>query len=133
MAKHHRFGKRSNEVLLELEDDLQRVCLLALKYSKYDFGLTDGLRTEQEQRKNIAAGASQTMHSRHLPNKNGLSEAVDIIIYVNGKSTWDPKYYRKVASAFFKAAFELGVPIEWGGHWESIFDGPHYQLSEIKA
>lgn len=130
MAQHHRFGKRSNAVLLELEDDLQRVCHLALKYSKYDFGLTDGLRTESEQRENIASGASQTTDSRHLPNKNGLSEAVDIVIFVNGKSTWESKYYRKVAEAFFKAAFEIGVPIEWGGHWESIFDGPHYQLSE---
>ena len=54
---------------------------------------------------------------------------LDIAVYVNGKITWDIKYYRKVAQAFFKAAIELNVQIEWGGLWETFIDGPHYQLA----
>lgn len=129
MAEHHKFGKRSVGCLAEMEPKLAEVFKLALKYSKYDFGITQALRTEEEQKKNVEDGNSQTMKSRHLPNANGLSEAGDIVIYINGKVTWNEKHYRKVAAAFFKAAFELGTAIEWGGHWESIFDGPHFQLS----
>jgi peptidoglycan L-alanyl-D-glutamate endopeptidase CwlK len=29
----------------------------------------------------------------------------------------------------FQAAEEKGVDIDWGGHWKSFPDGPHYQLS----
>ena len=104
--------------------------LLALTITKYDFGIGCGKRTYDEQRENVASGASLTMESRHLPNAFGESEAVDILVYVNGKLTWEPKYYRKVAGAIFKAAFRLGIEIEWGGHWESLNDMPHYQLAK---
>lgn len=129
MAAHHKFGKRSLECLAEMEPKLAEVFKLALKYSKYDFGITQALRTLEEQEENVKSGNSKTMKSRHLPNEKGLSEAGDILIYVNGKGTYKANYYRKVAAAFFRAAIELGTPIEWGGHWESIFDGPHYQLA----
>lgn len=127
--EHHRFSKKSLTRLSQCEHDLERVATLALKYSKYDFGISQSLRTPEEQAENVKNGTSQTMKSRHLPNGNGLSEAIDIVIYVNGSVNWDIKYYRKVAGAFFKAAFELGIAIEWGGHWESLVDGPHFQLS----
>lgn len=127
--EHHRFSQSSLDRLDTIEPKLVEVFHLALKYSKYDFGITEGIRTEEKQRENVKKGVSMTMKSRHLPNENGLSEAGDIVIYKNGKPTYEPKLYRKVAEAFFKAAFELGTPIEWGGHWESIFDGPHYQLA----
>ena len=127
--KHHKFGKRSLENLAQMEEPLQKVFIRALELSKYDFGITDALRTHSEQEANVKKGDSKTMRSRHLPNVRGLSEAGDILIYKNGKPTYEPKLYRKVAASFFKAAFELNVPIEWGGHWESIFDGPHFQLA----
>ncbi len=129
MAAHHRFGKSSEKKLENMEPDLVRVFRRALVLSKYDFGVTQSVRTIEEQKENVKNGNSQTMKSRHLENENGLSEAGDIIVYVNGKGTWEPKIYRKVAAAFFKAAFEEGVEIEWGGHWESLFDGPHFQLA----
>lgn len=123
------FSNKSKERLATCEDDLQRVMNLAITYSKYDFGITEGIRSISKQQENVDKLVSQTMASRHLANKFGKSEAVDIVIYVNNKVTWEAKHYRKVASAVFKAAFELGIPIEWGGHWESLFDGPHFQLS----
>lgn len=132
MAVHHKFSKRSETELAGMEPDLVRVFRRALILSKYDFGVTEGLRTLAEQEKHVASGASQTMNSRHLPNKNGLSEAGDILIYINGKHTYDPKRYRKVAAAFFKAAFEEQVEIEWGGHYETLFDGPHFNLASRK-
>lgn len=128
--EQHRFGKKSQAIMLELEEGLQRLLPLALKYSPYDFGLTEGLRTLERQKELLAKGKSKTLKSRHLPNENELSEAVDIIIYdENGKPTYQQGYYRKVAQAFYRAAIELNIQIEWGGFWKSFFDGPHYQLA----
>ena len=124
-----KFSQRSLDKLSTCHEDLGRVAFLALKYSPYDFGITEGVRTIEKQREYFDAGKSKTMNSRHLENKNGVSEALDIAVYVNGKLTWDIKYYRKVAQAFFRAAIELNVQIEWGGLWESFLDGPHYQLA----
>jgi peptidoglycan L-alanyl-D-glutamate endopeptidase CwlK len=123
-----KFSQRSLDNLLECEDDLMNVACLALKYSPYDFGITCGLRTIEEQKELVKNGKSQAMKSRHLPNDKGLSEALDIVVYVNGGAVWGIRYYRKVAQAFFRAAIELGVQIEWGGLWETFVDGPHFQL-----
>lgn len=126
--EHHRFSKRSLDNLALAHTDLERVSVLALKYSKYDFGITCSLRTVEEQKQLVADGKSQTMNSRHLPNKQGVSEAIDFAVYLNGSITWSIRYYRVVAQAFFRAAIELGVEIEWGGLWETFVDGPHVQL-----
>lgn len=125
---HHRFSQSSLNRLASCHEDLERLAYKALQYSKYDFGITEGIRTVERQKELVAQGKSQTMNSRHLPNDNGESEALDFAVYVNGKITWDIKYYRKVAQAFFTAAIELGVDIEWGGLWESFVDGPHIEL-----
>lgn len=106
---------------------LQEVMKLALTMSKYDFGIDCGLRTLEEQRKLVISGASHTLKSYHLPDARGESQAVDIKVYVGGDVTWEAKYYRKVAGAIFKAAFILGIEVEWGGHWETLNDMPHFQ------
>lgn len=126
--EHHRFSQRSKDKLATCDEALERVATLALKYSPYDFGVTEGARTIERQRELFDSGKSKTMNSRHLENDKGDSEALDIAVYINGKITWEIKYYRKVAQAFFQAAIDLGVQIEWGGLWENFVDGPHFQL-----
>lgn len=125
--EYHRFSKSSLQRMEGLDPELRKVVKLALKYSKYDFGVAEGLRTLERQKELVSSGKSKTLKSRHLPNAEGKSEAVDLAVFVNGKLTYEHKYLRKVSSAMFKAAFELGVAIEWGGHWESFLDMPHYQ------
>lgn len=125
--EYHRFSKSSLKRMESLDPELRKVVKLALKYSKYDFGVSESLRTLERQKELVASGKSKTMNSRHLPNAEGKSEAVDLAVYVGGKLTWEKKYLRKVSGAMFRAAFELGVPIEWGGHWETFLDMPHYQ------
>lgn len=126
--EHHRFSQRSLSRLSTCDERLERVACLALKYSPYDFGITEGVRTIERQKELVSQGKSKTMNSRHLPNDNGDSEALDFAVYVNGSITWDIGYYRKVAQAFFRAAIELGIQIEWGGLWRTFVDGPHIQL-----
>lgn len=125
--EYHRFGKSSLKKLEKLDPDMRRVVKLALKYSRHDFGISETLRTVEQQKQNVESGASLTMKSRHLANDTGYSEAVDIYAYIDGKANYQAKYMRKIAAAMFRAAFELGIAIEWGGHWESLFDSPHYQ------
>ena len=127
MANDFKFGESSTRNLRTCTRTLQQVLYLGLKLSKYDFGVDCGLRTVEEQRARVAAGDSLTLNSKHLPDELGESQAFDIKIYVNGKITWDKKYFRKVAGAIFKAAFILGIEIEWGGHWENLNDMPHFQ------
>ncbi len=122
--KHHKFSKRSLERLSEVHPDLQKVVHKALELSPYDFGITEGKRTIERQKELYDSGKSQTMNSRHLDG-----DAIDIAVYIESGLTWEIGYYRKVAQAFFAAAIELGIQIEWGGLWRTFVDGPHFQLA----
>jgi peptidoglycan LD-endopeptidase CwlK len=121
--KHHKFSQRSLDRLQGVNPSLVEVAHRALELSKYDFGITEGLRTIERQKELVNQGASQTMNSKHIDGN-----AIDIGVYVESGLTWEIQYYRKVAQAFFTAAIELGVQIEWGGLWESFLDGPHFQI-----
>ena len=103
--------------------ELVAIASRALDLSTVDFGVTEGLRSEARQRELVASGASQTMNSRHL-----TGHALDVVAYVGGTVSWDWPLYDRIAVAMKSAAEELGVPIEWGGDWASLKDGPHYQL-----
>jgi peptidoglycan L-alanyl-D-glutamate endopeptidase CwlK len=116
-------GSRSRARLKGVHPDLVRVVELALTYSPHDFTITEGLRTVARQRELKAAGASQTMNSRHI-----TGHAIDFAVLVGGKVRWDWPLYGQVAEAFLRAAKELKVPIVWGGDWVSLRDGPHIEL-----
>jgi len=102
---------------------LQAVVKLAIQMTPIDFAVLEGVRTVERQRELFKAGASKTMRSRHLSG-----HAVDLGAIVDGQVRWDWPLYHQVAAAVKAAAQQLGVPIEWGGDWESFKDGPHFQL-----
>jgi len=120
-------GSRSRARLKGVHLDLVRVVELALTYSPHDFTITEGLRSVARQRELKAAGASQTMNSRHI-----TGHAIDFAVLVGGKVRWDWPLYGQVAEAFKRAAKELNVPIIWGGDWKSLRDGPHVELDRRK-
>jgi peptidoglycan L-alanyl-D-glutamate endopeptidase CwlK len=112
---------------MPLHPDLQKVAHLALKYSPHDFTITEGIRSLARQKQLKAAGASQTLNSRHI-----TGHALDFAVLVGGKVRWDWPLYPPVADAFKRAAKELNVPIIWGGDWTSLRDGPHIELDRRK-
>jgi len=116
-------GQRSLKCLEGVHPDLVKVVKRAIEITKQDFSVIEGLRSVARQRQLVAKGASQTMNSRHI-----TGHAVDIVPWVNNTVSWDWKFYSEVRSAMMTAAGELGVPIEWGGAWKSLRDGPHWQL-----
>lgn len=130
MAGHHRYGKKS---VAHLDDDvhydLVRLCYLALKYSPYDIGITSSKRTIEEQEVLFKNGDTWTMDSKHLIQPDGTVHAIDFIVYTKDGVSWKKGHYRKVIQAFVRAAIELGIQVEFGGLWESVFDGPHVELS----
>lgn len=114
--------------LKDVEPKLIAVAVRALQLTPVDFGVTCGLRTVEEQQVLYNAGKSKTLNSKHLPNKRGLAEAIDVAAYIDGKLTWHYPEYEKIAVAFKQAAKELNVPIKWGGDFKSFKDGVHFQL-----
>ncbi len=112
---------RDMQRLSGVHPDLVRV--ISRARASADFIVTEGLRTEARQRQLVAAGASQTMASRHL-----TGHAVDLAALVGGVVRWDWPLYDRLAQVVKRAAVEEEVAIVWGGDWPKFRDGPHYEL-----
>ena len=122
-----RFSSRSLRNLEGVHPDLVAVAHRALQLTEVDFLVTEGLRTREKQIELVTAGASRTTRSRHL-----TGHAIDVAAWVAGGVRWDWPLYEEISRAFKQAAFELKVPIVWGGDWKSFRDGPHYELSRTE-
>lgn len=95
----------------------------AIELTPVDFVVIEGLRTKARQAYLLDAGKSRTMNSYHL-----TGHAVDIAPIVDGKVSWDWKYFHPLADAMMQAAKELNVELTWGGSWKTFPDGPHFQI-----
>lgn len=126
------FGAKSEAQFKGVHPDLVAVCRRALQLSTVDFMILQGLRTEAQQKENVAKGASQTMRSRHL-----TGHAIDFGAYVGGKyvngdTPEEYRYYEQIAKAFKLASEVLNIPIIWGGDWKTLKDGGHIELDRRK-
>lgn len=121
------FSSRSLRNLEGVHPDLVAVAHRALQITEIDFLVTEGLRTREKQIELVRAGASRTTRSRHL-----TGHAIDVAAWVAGGVRWDWPLYEELSRAFKQAAFELKIPIVWGGDWKSFKDGPHYELSRTE-
>ena len=119
----HKFSQRSRDNLRGVHSDLVIVVTTALLTSPLDFVVTEGLRSRARQQQLVDSGASKTMNSRHL-----TGHAVDLAVWLDGSIRWDWGLYDRLAVHVKDAAALHGIPIEWGGDWESFRDGPHFQL-----
>ena len=154
-----RLSQRSKNRLVGVHPKLVRTTELAITYTTVDFGVTCGVRDITEQRKLVAAGKSQTMNSKHLPQEDGYSHAVDLVVFLNGEICWEVNMYDEVADAMKRAAKEVGIGLTWGGAWSvpditawsdtmeeamnsyidlrrsqgrrAFIDCPHYQISRL--
>lgn len=117
--------------LAGVHPDLCRV-IRAASQNVQPFVVVQGLRSVADEAKAVATGHSTTMHSRHLPNKQGLACAVDLMAMIAGKGSFAPgreaEVFGRIAEAVKAAAHAEAVPIEWGGDWHSFKDWGHFQL-----
>jgi hypothetical protein len=122
-----KLSKRSLSRLSGVDENLQDVIKLAIKYTSVDFGVTQGLRTKDEQLALFSKGVTQTLDSKHL-----TGDAVDLIAYSGSSPTWNSVFYISIADAVKKASKELGVSIRWGAAWH-ISDFTNYNGSAQDA
>lgn len=112
-----KLSTRSLNNLKGVHPDLVKVVKRAIEVTKVDFGVIQGLRSIEEQRKHVAAGRSQTMNSKHLIQGDGYGHAVDLMAYVDGKGSWELNVYDEICDAMKTACEDLGVDVKWGASW----------------
>ena len=95
-----------------LEPELKEIVYEAIKVTKVDFGVIEGLRTEEKQKQLVESGASQTMKSKHLDGR-----AVDLMAYIGGRGSWELNVYDEIADAMKEAAIKVDVAVRWGAAW----------------
>ncbi|CDT51666.1 Bacteriophage P7 related protein [Vibrio crassostreae] len=121
---------RSESRMIGVHGDLKRVVRRAIELTPFDFGITSGKRTAEEQNALFKKGASQ-LDGYSKKSRHQTGHAIDFVVYdENNKVTWGFSYYEQVSWAFKQAAQELNVPIVWGGDWVSFKDGPHVELDK---
>lgn len=145
-------GTGSRAQLVGVHPRMVAVVERAIQITAQDFGVHDGLRTLDEQRALVKAGASKTLASKHLPQADGYGHAVDLVPYIGRTLRWEWAPIYVVAAAMRQAAQELGVAVTWGACWDTdlrettgsiqsvregyehrrgrgaFVDGPHYEL-----
>ena len=107
-----KLSQRSMDKLEGVKPELIKVVQDAITLTTVDFGVIQGLRTQEEQAELVAKGASQTMKSKHL-----TGDAVDLMAYLGGKGSWELAIYDEVADAMKAAAISNNVGIRWGAAW----------------
>jgi peptidoglycan L-alanyl-D-glutamate endopeptidase CwlK len=112
-----RLSQRSLNRLEGVHPDLVAVVKRAIELTTVDFGVTCGTRSIETQKELVAAGKSQTMNSKHLPQDDGYSHAVDLVAYVGSDVAWELNLYDNIADAMAQAANEVGIPLKWGAAW----------------
>lgn len=89
--------------------------------NKIDILIYETIRTVEQQKKNVAKGASQTMKSYHI-----VGQALDFVPIINGKEGWSSYKTRPFLTAIEKAV-QLGF--ESGLYWKGFVDSPHLQYN----
>ena len=154
-----KLGKSSINELEGVHASLVSVVHRAIELTVVDFGVHDGIRTLEQQKKLLLKKAARTLKSKHLVQTDGFGHAVDLVPYINGKLRWEWGPIYRIAAAVHQAAQEQNVDLVWGGVWDRRFgdldgtasdledeveayaqrrkaagktaflDGPHYQLA----
>ena len=126
------FSERSRQRLLTC--DARIITVLSDVIQHYDFSVTCGHRTDEEQARLYAQGRTEPgpIVTYAMPGEsihNTLpSRAVDVAPW---PIDWDNKdRFVELAGAILYAARVRGVPLEWGGHWTRLRDLPHFQITE---
>lgn len=127
------------------DERIQVVFQAAIADSPFDYGITHGFRAQSEQFALYMQGRAKrgskivvldkakivtycdgyVKKSRH---NEAPSQAVDIVAYNSGRITWEPFYYKAIASHIFDVARAKGVDLVWGGNWTGFKDYPHFEL-----
>jgi len=127
-----KFSKKSLDKLSTCHPDLQLLFKEVIK--NVDCSILEGIRTKATQEEYVRTGKSKTMNSKHLPQDDGVSWAVDCIAYPIDWNNWKRNYM--FAGYVRGVAESLGMKIRCGADWNSNMDPtdqtfhdlPHFEL-----
>ncbi len=109
------FGTASKEHRNTCSRDLQDVLNEAIKH--VNFSVITGFRDMAAQNIAHSEGKSQLRWPKSKHNKYP-SDAFDVIPYPAGFDATYEEWY-ELASYILRAGLQLGVRLEWGGHWKN--------------
>ena len=112
IKNNFKLSQKSLDKLVGVDKRLAIIVKKAITVSRFDFGVSCGLRTLEEQTLLLKAGASKTLKSKHITGK-----AVDLFAVIDGYARWEEQLYDSVAYAMVCAAQALGTSLRWGGAW----------------
>ncbi len=108
-----KLSRRSRDNLLGVDPNLVAMVERAIKLTKVDFAVTEGVRTPERQREMYEKGASQIAEGgTHVSGR-----AVDVVAYLGDRISWELNLYDDIADAMRLAALEKNVGLRWGAAW----------------
>ena len=122
----YRLGNRSKGSLIGLHPEIGFMFTEAIKITKQDFTLFEGVRSMKRQKYLYATGASKTLDSYHLYGLAG-----DAVPYHNGKLDWSEELFPPITVAMKDVIKTHGLAVQWGYDlWK--WDMAHWQMSGFK-
>ncbi len=139
-----KLSKKSLAKLSTCHKDLQLIINTAISISDIDFGISEGHRSIELQKKYYAESKSQIdgINKKGKHNYNP-SLAVDIYLWINSKASWDNETLSYVSglihgvSEMLLKDNKIAHRIRWGGNWDmdgqiltdqTFDDRPHFEL-----
>ena len=142
------FSQTSLDKMKKVHPKLVEVMKTAIENSPFDFRITDGARTAEEQFALYQIGRSKPgrivtncdgkkFKSNHQIKSDGYGHAVDIFpcgviedgVYrkFTSEEGYDEKKLKLIANHILAVAKSKNINIEWGGNWK-MNDTPHFEL-----
>ena len=146
--RKYSFTQSSLDKMKKVHPKLVEVMKAVITDSPFDFRITDGARTAEEQFALYQIGRSKPgrivtncdgkkFKSNHQIKSDGYGHAVDIFpcgIIENGvyrkftsEEGYDEKKLKLIANHILAVAKIKNINIEWGGNWK-MHDTPHFEL-----
>lgn len=132
----YKFGSRSKERMMGVQDILIECATRALSISKHDMTIpeTGGLRTPQEQNELFKKGYSQ-MDGFDKKSYHQSGFALDVIPVTGYDDAGAFRHFAKCMWYSWQLMQKEGkIPnnyyLEYGGHWTNFVDVPHWQINK---
>ncbi len=128
-----KFGQSSTGRLNTTSPIIQEIIKEALSTSLIDFGIPQfgGKRTVAQQYELCIKGKSKCDGTINV-SYHQSGNAVDIVAYVNGEYSYDPRYYFMLAHHILVTAERLGYSnLYWGGDWDKDYDFDDQSFNDL--